>query len=193
MKRSILWAHAGLVLALAAGAFAQSYPAKPVRIVVPFLAGGAVDTTARVLAEGRDITATDVARIAMEIRAEIGEPTLTKVVVAKEPQPHFAPAHDVAVDRRPRRRGGRVVLAVEGANQLAGDAGPLPRQFASVVYVDEASEGGVEGRAQRVSRAGVHGQRPLQVAGGDRLLARDRSRSGARGATEAARSGGPVG
>lgn len=31
------------------------------------------------LAEGHDITATDVARIAMEIRAEIGEPTLTRV------------------------------------------------------------------------------------------------------------------
>ncbi|TAK93307.1 MAG: DUF2075 domain-containing protein [Aquabacterium sp.] len=31
------------------------------------------------LAEGRSITSTDVARIAMEIRAEIGEPTLTRV------------------------------------------------------------------------------------------------------------------
>jgi UDP-N-acetylglucosamine 2-epimerase len=31
------------------------------------------------LAEGKDITAADVARIAMEIRAEIGEPTLTRV------------------------------------------------------------------------------------------------------------------
>jgi len=48
------------------------------------------------LAEGHHITATDVARIAMEIRAEIGEPTLTKVVIAKEPHPHFAPASEVA-------------------------------------------------------------------------------------------------
>jgi tripartite-type tricarboxylate transporter receptor subunit TctC len=36
----------------AAGASAQEFPNKPIRIVVPFAAGGATDTTARIIGEG---------------------------------------------------------------------------------------------------------------------------------------------
>ena len=51
-RRSILGAvFAATLLVLAPGAFAQPYPAKPVKIVVPFAAGGAVDILTRVLSE----------------------------------------------------------------------------------------------------------------------------------------------
>lgn len=49
-KLRILIVLSGVVLAGVAAA--QTYPVKPVRIVVPFAAGGGVDVTARILAQG---------------------------------------------------------------------------------------------------------------------------------------------
>jgi len=51
MKGVARIAAACAALAFAASAFAQAYPAKPVRLIVPFPPGGLVDTLARVVAE----------------------------------------------------------------------------------------------------------------------------------------------
>ena len=49
MKKLFRAAALGAFLLLAAGPAAAQYPAKPVRILIPYLAGGPVDTTARTI------------------------------------------------------------------------------------------------------------------------------------------------
>jgi len=50
IRRIILWLIASLVGAGSSAAWSQDYPSRPVRIVVPYSAGGGVDVVARVLA-----------------------------------------------------------------------------------------------------------------------------------------------
>ena len=50
MKRSLIAAALVGVLAVTAPAYAQSWPTRPVTMVVPFGAGGAVDAMARIMA-----------------------------------------------------------------------------------------------------------------------------------------------
>lgn len=53
-RRAVLTGVAGLALSLAVAgsAFAQSYPNRPVQMIVPWAAGGGTDTVARILAAG---------------------------------------------------------------------------------------------------------------------------------------------
>ncbi|MCE3263139.1 MAG: tctC4 [Pseudoduganella sp.] len=51
MKRFMLPALAGVVFFGASSAYAQSYPSKPITMIVPFAAGGPTDTVARLLAQ----------------------------------------------------------------------------------------------------------------------------------------------
>ena len=50
-RQSVLGCAAAVLLGMSASVQAQDYPSKPITLVVPFSAGGGVDTVARILAE----------------------------------------------------------------------------------------------------------------------------------------------
>ncbi|HYC46639.1 MAG TPA: tripartite tricarboxylate transporter substrate binding protein [Burkholderiales bacterium] len=76
-------ALAALAIALSAqGAFGQNYPSKPIRIVVPFPAGGGVDATARAL--GQKLTEMHGQPVIIDNRGGAGG-TIGTDVVAKAP------------------------------------------------------------------------------------------------------------
>ncbi|MCX7309979.1 MAG: hypothetical protein NTZ72_19370 [Afipia sp.] len=49
--RRLVWTAVFAMAMVATGASAQNYPNRPIRIIVPYAAGGAIDATARILAE----------------------------------------------------------------------------------------------------------------------------------------------
>jgi tripartite-type tricarboxylate transporter receptor subunit TctC len=75
----------GTLLA-ATGAMAQSYPSKPVRIIVPFPAGGAVDTLARMV--GAKLSESFGQPVIIENRAGAGGNIASDVVAKSEPDGH---------------------------------------------------------------------------------------------------------
>jgi tripartite-type tricarboxylate transporter receptor subunit TctC len=74
------------VLVLASPAYSQSYPAKPVRVIVPFPAGGAVDQLARTL--GQRLSSAWGQPVVVENRAGGGSIIGTDVVAKSSPDGH---------------------------------------------------------------------------------------------------------
>ena len=82
-----LWASGTVVLALLAavapGRAAEPYPSRPIRIVVPYAAGGATDLITRVVA--KDLTASLGVSVIVENHAGGGGTIATKMVSLAEP------------------------------------------------------------------------------------------------------------
>jgi tripartite-type tricarboxylate transporter receptor subunit TctC len=92
---------AAITLASAATTFAQEYPTRPIRIIVPFTPGGATDILARLLSQRFYEAFGQVATV--ENRAGAGGNIGTEVVVKSPP--------DVMNDESPALRGSTFILS----------------------------------------------------------------------------------
>jgi tripartite-type tricarboxylate transporter receptor subunit TctC len=81
--RPVLLALAALALAAASPAAAQTFPDKPVKLIVPFVAGGPIDTMARFVAQ--PLAARLGQSVIVENRPGTGGTLATRAVAAAEP------------------------------------------------------------------------------------------------------------
>jgi tripartite-type tricarboxylate transporter receptor subunit TctC len=84
-KRALLGrtAAVGLGFVIAGAAFAQSYPSRPIRIIVPFLAGGTVDIVARQI--GQQLSVLVGQPVVIDNRPGGGTTIALKAVATSEP------------------------------------------------------------------------------------------------------------
>jgi tripartite-type tricarboxylate transporter receptor subunit TctC len=82
-KRVLLAMIAAIGLGSAGAAFAQSYPSRPIRIIVPFLAGGTVDIVARQI--GQQLSALLGQPVVIDNRPGGGTTIALKAVATSEP------------------------------------------------------------------------------------------------------------
>jgi tripartite-type tricarboxylate transporter receptor subunit TctC len=119
-RRHVLQASAA-VAALAAGApvaQAQSYPTRPITMIVPFPAGGATDTLARFLSE--------------RLRATLGQPIIIENVAGA--------AGSIGVGRAARAAGDGYTLSIGTLTTHALIGGLYPLQFDLVADLEPIAE-----------------------------------------------------
>ncbi|MBL8384505.1 MAG: tripartite tricarboxylate transporter substrate binding protein [Burkholderiales bacterium] len=85
-RRAALAAFAAAALPLAAPVLAQSFPSKPVRIIVPFGAGGVADITARTVAQRMSETLGQ--QVIVDNRPSAGGIVASEAVAKAEPDGH---------------------------------------------------------------------------------------------------------
>src|SRR5262245_11404857 len=81
IARILLWAFAAL--AIAPSASAQSYPDRPIKMIVPFPPGGPIDTMGRLV--GQQLSAALGQQVVVENRPGAGATLGSKAVAAAEP------------------------------------------------------------------------------------------------------------
>ena len=102
MKHILLACSLAMALATAAGALAQSYPARPLRILVGFAPGGAADITARLL--GEKFNAAMGANVVVDNRTGATGIIATDIVAKSAPDGHTLGVFALSFAINPRIR-----------------------------------------------------------------------------------------
>ena len=181
-RRSVLAATAGWTIVGASAVRAQTWPSQQVKIVVPYIPGGATDTAGRVVAEKMTLAARPAGdRRESRRRQHHHRHGAGRQVQAR--RPHLAARHDDAGDQR-RARPQAALRSAEGLpadldagrhsrpvafnNERAGAALRRVRRMGE----QAAAEGALRhvGRRQPAASVGRAVRDPQQAQHGDRRL-----------------------